>query len=75
MSFSTDRRQFLRTGLVSGALVTLANQVFAQQRDDGGGLPKRQLGKDGPMVSVFGLGGHHIGQVGKDEGDPTRPSS
>ncbi|MCO6046775.1 aldo/keto reductase [Aeoliella sp. ICT_H6.2] len=67
---TTDRRQFLHTGMVSGALLAMANEVFAQQRDDGAGLPKRQLGKNGPLVSVFGLGGHHIGQLGKREGDP-----
>lgn len=64
-----DRRQFLSAGLASTALVALGQQLFAQQRGSSNGLPTRPLGDGGPQVSVFGLGGHHIGQMGKKEGD------
>ncbi|WP_442484251.1 aldo/keto reductase [Aeoliella sp. SH292] len=70
MPATSDRRQFLRTGVTSAALVALASEVFAQQRDDASGMPRRPLGKTGPQVSIVGLGGHHIGQMAKRDGEP-----
>ncbi len=73
MSAPTDRRQFLQAGFATSALVALGNQVFAQQQGRGDGVPTRPLGRSGVEVSIVGLGGHHIGQLGKkDEGAAIR---
>ncbi|QDV72315.1 aldo/keto reductase [Botrimarina mediterranea] len=74
---ASDRREFLKLGvktsLATGAILAMADDVFAQQRDTGAGVPKRPLGKSGAEVSIVSLGGHHIGQVGKkDEDDAIR---
>ena len=77
LDFASDRREFLKMGvktsLATGAILAMADSVFAQQRDTGEGIPKRPLGKSGVEVSIVSLGGHHIGQVGKkDEDDAVR---
>ncbi|TWT88125.1 General stress protein 69 [Pseudobythopirellula maris] len=65
-----DRREFLKRGLATSALLALADRVYAQQRDDGGGLPMRPLGRSGAEVSILSLGGYHIGLTAKQHGDP-----
>ncbi len=52
----TNRREFLQTAALAGAL---ANSVTAQNAD----LPKRLLGKTGVEVSALGVGGFHLGSA------------
>ncbi len=70
MSDMPDRRGFLQAGAAAGAMLALAKDLIAQQQDPGKGLPNRPLGGTGERVSILCLGGWHIGQAGKDDGEP-----
>ncbi len=48
----------------------LARALFEAQQDDGLGLPTRPLGNTGQHVSILCLGGWHIAQCAKDDGEP-----
>ncbi|WP_166824859.1 aldo/keto reductase [Thalassoroseus pseudoceratinae] len=65
----TTRREFLQTGVVAGAAVSLAKTLFAAQEQREGGIPTRPLGNTGENVSILSLGGWHIGQAAKDNGE------
>ncbi len=63
---STSRRSFLKTALAavpaafaSGALARAQGSALqaAASTGDSGPLPKRQLGKNGPQVTMVTLGG------------------
>ena len=69
MSNQASRRNFLQAGVAAGVALSLAERVLASQQNTGEGLPKRPLGKTGVDVSILCLGGWHIGQAGKDDGD------
>jgi predicted aldo/keto reductase-like oxidoreductase len=69
MSPRPDRRHFLQAGVAASVVFSLADQLLAQQQDQGTGLPQRPLGKTGSNVSILCLGGWHIGQAGKDDGE------
>jgi predicted aldo/keto reductase-like oxidoreductase len=47
-----------------------AGTLLAAQQDTGEGLPTRPLGTTGERVSILCLGGWHIGQCGKVDGEP-----
>jgi predicted aldo/keto reductase-like oxidoreductase len=64
-----SRRHFLQAGVAAGAVLSLADQVLAQQRDRGAGVPQRPLGKTGAEVSILCLGGFHIGQAARTDGE------
>ncbi len=66
---SSSRRQFLQSSAAAGAALALGRGLLAAQTDDGAGLPQRPLGQTGQQVSILCLGGWHIGQAGKDDGD------
>lgn len=59
------RRDFIRSTLATVAATGLAPAAFAQ--GESGGVPTRPLGKTGVQVSMLGVGGHHIGQIGDDQ--------
>ena len=69
---ASSRRQFFRTSFGGAALTTLAAEAMAQQPGDG--VPTRKLGRTDQQVSVLGLGGAHIGILGrkKDEKEAIR---
>ena len=69
MTDQPNRRRFLQTSVAAGFSLALADQVLSAQKDSGSGLPKRPLGKSGADVSILCLGGWHIGQAGKDDGE------
>lgn len=69
MTDQPNRRRFLQTSVAAGLTLALADKVLAAQKDTGSGLPKRPLGSTGADVSILCLGGWHIGQAGKDDGD------
>jgi aryl-alcohol dehydrogenase-like predicted oxidoreductase len=71
MAAQTDRREFLQAGAAAGAVIALAESLFAQQEDVGKGLPVRPLGKTGEKVSILCLGGWHIGAAAKESGEAT----
>jgi aryl-alcohol dehydrogenase-like predicted oxidoreductase len=64
-----SRREFLHTSLVTGGVLAVAQNLLAAQEDGGAGLPTRPLGRTGDRVSLLCLGGWHIGQAGKEDGD------
>lgn len=66
---SNPRREFFKAGLAAGATVAAGSSVLAQQRSSPTGIPKRPLGKSGAEVAIIGLGGWHLGQMAKDDGD------
>lgn len=66
---STDRRTFLRSSLAGGLILAMADRLFAQQSEGSAGVPLRPLGQSGAKVAIVALGGHHIGQVGKRDGE------
>jgi aryl-alcohol dehydrogenase-like predicted oxidoreductase len=63
------RREFLQAGMAAGIGLSLAESLFAAQKDDGAGLPKRPLGKTGAHVSILCLGGWHIGKASLEMGE------
>lgn len=69
MTVPADRRSFIKTTIAGGALAAMASDAIAEQRDSPDGVPKRPLGDSGAEVSIVCLGGHHIGQVAKREGE------
>ena len=69
MTNEATRRDFLQAGVAAGVALGLAEQLLGDQKDEGTGLPTRQLGKTGQRVSILCLGGWHIGKAGKDDGD------
>jgi predicted aldo/keto reductase-like oxidoreductase len=64
-----NRRQFLQAGVAAGIAMGLADHIFAGQKERTGGIPTRPLGKTGQDVCILALGGWHIGQAAKDDGD------
>lgn len=70
MTDQFNRRRFLQAGTASGLALQLADQILAAQQDPGAGLPTRPLGATGQRVSLLCLGGWHIGQTAKDDGEP-----
>ena len=70
MTDETTRRDFLQAGVAAGVALGLAEEILGAQQDNGKGLPTRPLGKTGEQVSILCLGGWHIGQCGKDDGEP-----
>lgn len=69
MSTSPSRRDFLHASVAAGAALSLGSSLLAAQKNDGQAVPVRPLGKTGVDVSILCLGGWHIGQAGKDDGD------
>ncbi len=69
MSPSPNRRDFLQASVAAGAAFSLGSSLLAAQKNDDHAVPMRPLGKTGVDVSILCLGGWHIGQVGKDDGD------
>lgn len=69
MAESTHRRGFLQSSAAAGVTLALAEALFAQQDDNGQGLPRRPLGDTGENVSLLCLGGWHIGAAAKESGD------
>lgn len=69
MSTSPSRRDFLQASVAAGAALSLGSSLLAAQKNDGQAVPVRPLGKTGVDVSILCLGGWHIGQAGKDDGD------
>ena len=67
MSSTESRREFLQTGIVGTAALTLASDATGDDRPSTG-LPMRPLGKTGEKVSIICLGGWHIGAV-KDQAE------
>ena len=65
----TTRREFLQTGVAAGAALGLAKTLFAAQEQREGGIPTRPLGNTGEQVCILSLGGWHIGQAAKDNGE------
>ena len=63
MQQQRTRREFLQTTVAATATLALAQNVVAQTRDTGTGIPTRLLGKTGTQVSILCLGGWHIGAV------------
>jgi aryl-alcohol dehydrogenase-like predicted oxidoreductase len=60
MTYATNRREFLRRAIVSGAVAHFGlDQLWAQPKN---GIPYRKLGRTGQEVSIVGIGGFHIGQ-------------
>ncbi len=70
MTDESTRRDFLQAGVAAGVALGLGEELLGSQKDDGAGLPTRPLGKTGERVSILCLGGWHIGQAGKDDGEP-----
>lgn len=70
MSNEPNRRRFLQSSVAAGLALALADEVLSAQKNTDKGLPKRPLGKSGADVSILCLGGWHIGQAGKDDGEP-----
>ncbi len=58
---TVNRREFLHTAL--GGLA-MGLPVISRQRVGAAGIPQRPLGETGVMVSIIGLGGWDIGNVG-----------
>lgn len=69
MDVRPNRREFLQAGVAAGVTLTLADALLAAQEDTGDGLPTRPLGGTGEHVSILCLGGWHIGQASKDDGE------
>jgi hypothetical protein len=74
MDQKTDRRTFIRTGLIGGAGLSLAlgsgrrGPLAASPGE--GGMPRRPLGRTGHQVAIFSLGGQatleHKGAADRD---------
>lgn len=65
MKSATNRREFLRRAIVSGAGAHFAlNRLWAQAKN---GIPYRKLGRTGQEVSIVGIGGFHLGQKPTEE--------
>ena len=64
-----SRREFLQTGIAASAVLALGRDLLAAQSDAGTGVPQRPLGHTKEKVSILCLGGWHIGQMAKDDGD------
>jgi uncharacterized protein len=65
----TTRRQFLQSSVGSAALAALSQSFLSAQENSPDGLPTRPLGKTGEKVSLLCLGGWHIGQAAKTDGE------
>jgi uncharacterized protein len=63
MQDESTRRQFLQTVVAGTTTLALGQNIVAQTRDPGSGIPTRQLGRTGVQVSILCLGGWHVGAV------------
>ena len=70
-SQGNSRREFIQTTLAGAAALGLTDSGFGTDDADSKGLPTRPLGKTGVRVSLFCLGGWHIGTV-KEEKEAIR---
>ena len=63
---ATTRRQFFGAGLSLAVSTAMAQQA-------GSGIPTRRLGRTNAQVSILGLGGAHVGGIGRrDEAESIR---
>src|SRR5262245_58036721 len=67
---TSSRREFLQTSVSASAALAVGQNLLAAQTDPGKGVPQRPLGSTGVQVSIVCLGGWHIGQAAKDDGEP-----
>src|SRR5262245_14322187 len=63
MQTENTRREFLQTAVAATTTLAVSQNIVAQTRGIGSGIPTRQLGKTGVEVSMLCLGGWHIGAV------------
>jgi uncharacterized protein len=63
MQKESTRREFLQTAVAATTTLAASQNIVAETRDVGSGIPTRQLGKTGAQVSMLCLGGWHIGAV------------
>jgi uncharacterized protein len=63
MQKESTRREFLQTAVAATTTLAASQNIVAETRDVGSGIPTRQLGKTGTQVSMLCLGGWHIGAV------------
>jgi len=66
---TASRREFLQSSVAASAALALGQKVLAAQSDAGKGVPQRPLGRTGVPVSIVCLGGWHIGEAAKDDGE------
>src|SRR5437773_3302200 len=63
METQRTRREFLQAAVAATTTLALGQNIVAQTRNSGTGIPTRELGKTGVQVSILCLGGWHIGAV------------
>ena len=72
MRKNVNRREFLKDSLAGAIGLGLGVDALANRSAAAAGtVPKRRLGKTNEMVSIFSLGGYHMGRV-KDEKEGIR---
>src|SRR2546430_6458811 len=63
METRRTRREFLQAAVAATTTLALGQDIVAQTRNSGSGIPTRALGKTGVQVPILCLGGWHIGAV------------